>query len=418
MQCGHALDVTPLRTSFWHYKFVLNGKRYHKSTKMKNEREALKVANAAFTALVKGEAGIAEPKPVPTLRAFREDFLTAVKAEKQDKLRTVQFYTYSFDSLLKYEPLAGAHLNNIDERVVQKFTVWALARECARDKERTTSVATVNRWRATLRKALRMARRWKIIRSGPEIPRLKGERERSFVFTEALRKKYDEVAPEPLNSFVQLSCEIGICEGEMIELLKADVHVSKQADDWGHYGYLQIRNGKTEFRKRSLPVTSRAKQILRTWMAKSEGDRVFTREDRVSPVSAYTLIQQQERMRQLLNLPWDACVHSARHTALTNLGLTGADPFTLQRAAGHANISTTRKYVPPTPRAMADAFQKKVRSEQRDRRTAGRKRAAASRRSALSRLRQHWIPGRLAWCSEVLRTSGPPPKNFGTFGGP
>jgi integrase len=366
----------PDGTSFWHYEFVLNGKRYHKSTKMKNEREALKVANAAFTALVKGEAGIAEPKPIPTLRAFREDFLTAVKAEKQDKPRTVQFYTYSFDSLLKYEPLAEARLNNIDERLVQKFTVWALARECARDKERTTSVATVNRWRATLRKALRMARRWKLIRSVPEIPRLKGERERSFVFTDALRKKYDEVAPEPLNSFVQLSCEIGICEGEMIDLLKADVHLSDKADEWGHYGYVQIRNGKTEFRKRSLPVTARAKQILKTWMGKSKSDRVFTREDCVRPVSAYTLIQQQERMRQLLNLPWDACVHSARHTALTNLSLTGVDPFTLQRAAGHANISTTRKYVHPTPRAMADAFQRKVQSEQRDRRAARRKQTA------------------------------------------
>ena len=363
----------PNGTSFWHYEFVLNGKRYHKSTKLKNEREALKVANAAFTALVKGEAGIAEPKQIPTLKAFREDFLIAVKAEKQDKPRTVQFYTYSFDSLLKYEPLAEAHLDKIEERLVQKYTVWALARECERDKERTTSVATVNRWRATLRKALRMARRWKLIRSVPEIPRLKGERERSFVFTEALRRKYNEVAPEPLNSFVQLSCEIGICEGEMIELLKGDVHLRGKADEWGHYGYVRIRNGKTEFRKRSLPVTARAKQILTTWMTKSKADRVFTREDGVSPVSAYTLIQQQERMRQLLNLPWDACVHSARHTALTNLGLTGVDAFTLQRAAGHANISTTRKYVHPTPRAMADAFQKKVQSEQRDQRAARRK---------------------------------------------
>lgn len=257
----------------------------------------------------------------------------------------MQFYTYSFDSLLKYEPLAEAHLDKIEERLVQKYTVWALARECERDKERTTSVATVNRWRATLRKALRMARRWKLIQSVPEIPRLKGARERSFVFTEALRRKYNEVAPEPLNTFVQLSCEIGICEGEMIDLLKGDVHLRGKADEWGHYGYVQIRNGKTEFRKRSLPVTARAKQILTTWMTKSKADRVFTSEDGVSPVSAYTLIQQQERMRQLLNLPWDACVHSARHTALTNLGLTGVDAFTLQRAAGHANISTTRKYV-------------------------------------------------------------------------
>ena len=362
-------------SSFWYYEFVLNGRRYHKSTKMTNEREALKIANAAFTALVKGEVGIGGPKSVPTLKAFREDFVTAVQAEKQDKPKTVQFYTYSFDSLLKYEPLAEARLDNIDERLVQRFTVWALARTCERDEERTCSVATVNRWRATLRKALRMARRWKVIQTLPEIPRLKGERERSFVFTEALRKKYDELAPEPLNSFIQFSCEIGICEGEIIDLVKADVHMTDKADEWGHYGYLQIRKGKTEFRKRGLPITARAKDILTAWMAKSKSDLVFTREDRISPISAFTLIQQQERMRNLLNLPWDACVHSARHTALTNLGLTGVDAFTLQRAAGHANITTTRKYVHPTPTTMKDAFQKKVQNERRDRRTT-RKRLA------------------------------------------
>jgi hypothetical protein len=220
----------------------------------------------------------------------------------------VQFYAYSFDSLLKYEALAEARLNGIDERLVQRFTVWALARNCERDEERTCSVATVNRWRATLRKALRMAPRWKLIQAVPEISRLKGERERSFVFT-ALRKKYQELAPEPLNSFIQFSCEIGICEGEIIDLVKADVHMTDKADEWGHYGYLQIRKGKTDFRKRGLPITARAKDILTAWMAKSKSDLVFTREDRISPISAFTLIQRQERMRNLLNLPWDACVH-------------------------------------------------------------------------------------------------------------
>ena len=53
----------PNGTSFWHYEFVLNGKRYHKSTKMTNEREALKVANAAFTTLVKGEGASENPSP-------------------------------------------------------------------------------------------------------------------------------------------------------------------------------------------------------------------------------------------------------------------------------------------------------------------------------------------------------------------
>jgi len=216
------------------------------------------------------------------------------------------------------------------------------------------------------------------------------------------------VSPEPLNSFVQLSCEIGICEGEMIDLLKADVRLSDKADEWGHYGYVRIRNGKTEFRKRSLPVTARAKQILTTWMTKSKVDRVFTREDGVNPVSPYTLIQQQVSMRQLLNLPWDACVHSARHTALTNLGLTGVDPFTLPRAAGHASISTTRKYVHPTPRAQTHSRRRCKASN------ATAVRPVASSGSAC----RHSLPLWLEWCNEVLRTSGPLPKNFGTFGGP
>jgi hypothetical protein len=37
----------PNRTNFWHYEFVLNGKRYHKSTKMTNEREAPKITGRA-----------------------------------------------------------------------------------------------------------------------------------------------------------------------------------------------------------------------------------------------------------------------------------------------------------------------------------------------------------------------------------
>src|ERR1700745_1192147 len=109
---------------------------------------------------------------------------------------------------------------------------------------------------------------------------------------------------------------------------QSDVHMTQKADEWGHYGYLQIRKGKTEFRKRRLPINARAKEILTAWMAKSKSDLVFTREDRISAISAFTLIQQQERMRTVLNLPWDACVHSARHTALTNLRLTGGALFT------------------------------------------------------------------------------------------
>jgi hypothetical protein len=104
---------------------------------------------------------------------------------------------------------------------------------------------------------------------------------------EELRKKYDQLAPEPLNSFVQLSCEIGICEGEMINLLKSDLHMTDRADEWGHCGYLSIREGKTVYRKRSLPITARAKQILTSWISRSKCELVFTREDGATPVSVH-----------------------------------------------------------------------------------------------------------------------------------
>ena len=57
------------------------------------------------------------------------------------------------------------------------------------------------------------------------------------------------------------------------------------------------------------------------------------------------------------------------------LGLTGLDGFSLQRVAGHSNITTTRKYVHPTPQVMKDAFKKKVQNERRERRSA-RKRSS------------------------------------------
>jgi hypothetical protein len=150
---------------------------------------------------------------------------------------------------------------------------------------------------------------------------------------------------------------------------------------------------------------------MTTWMAQSKSDYVFTRDGGVEPVSAFTVIQQQERMRKLLNLPWDACVHSARHTALTNLGLSGVDQFTMQRLAGHASVTTSGKYVHPTPESSKDAFRKKVRRERAEQREANRKHRASAgqaehnvaRRPAQ---REHRQPNRLRGGKQVRVLSG------------
>jgi integrase len=61
------------------------------------------------------------------------------------------------------------------------------------------------------------------------------------------------------------------------------------------------------------------------------------------------------RTRKLLKLPYGTGLHSLRHTRLTELART-TDAFTLQRIAGHSNISTTMKYVHVQQEAISDAF--------------------------------------------------------------
>ena len=58
-----------------------------------------------------------------------------------------------------------------------------------------------------------------------------------------------------------------------------------------------------------------------------------------------------------MGLPWDAVLHSTRHTALTDLGASGADAFTIREMAGHANVTTSQRYVHPVPETVANAVQ-------------------------------------------------------------
>src|SRR5208283_5975521 len=59
-----------LKSKYWWYKFVWNGESIRESTKQTNMRVAEQMEAAHRTALAKGEVGIRERKPVPTLAEF------------------------------------------------------------------------------------------------------------------------------------------------------------------------------------------------------------------------------------------------------------------------------------------------------------------------------------------------------------
>ena len=61
------------RGSVYWYHFIFNGQHVQESTKQGNPRTARQIEAAHRTALAKGEVGITERKPVPTLADFIEN---------------------------------------------------------------------------------------------------------------------------------------------------------------------------------------------------------------------------------------------------------------------------------------------------------------------------------------------------------
>ena len=66
-----------------------------------------------------------------------------------------------------------------------------------------------------------------------------------------------------------------------------------------------------------------------------------------------SLEHQHKHVRELLKLPAGFVLHSLRHTYRARLGESGtADTFTIMRLMGHASITTSQRYVHPTPETL------------------------------------------------------------------
>jgi len=346
---------------FWWYEFHYAGKRYRKSTRQRNERAAIEIESARRTELARGKSNlIPEPpasKPaVPTLREFEQRFLAWVKGDR-DNIRTRKFYATNYTRLLAFKPLAGARLDQIDEATVELFKTKMLTTKTRSGKP--LSKSTVNRYLCTLRKALRYAsRNLRLFDRLPVITvKVSDERQREFIFGGDDYQHWLNVAPEPLRSASVLARESGVCRGELLALQRDCITLNHEPNEKGLYGCIEIRRGlKRKERRRQLPITAQMREVILPLLKQSQCQFLFTATtDRAQPLSPWTLEDQLGRTRKALGLDPDAGLHTMRHTFLTEKGRT-TDAFTLQKIAGHANISTTMRYVHVQQAAIEDAF--------------------------------------------------------------
>jgi len=127
----------------------------------------------------------------------------------------------------------------------------------------------------------------------------------------------------------------------------------------GSASFLAIEHGKTKNARRTVVLTDRVRAILdrRYVQADCPPDGwVFPAADIDEPFNYRSLDSQHDRLIAKLKFTGRVRLYDLRHTALTRLAESDADPFSIQKIAGHSDIRVTSRYVHPTPQHIQKAF--------------------------------------------------------------
>lgn len=362
------------RGNVWWYKFTWRGELIRESTKQSNKRTAEQIEAAHKAALAKGEVGIREKKPVPTLEQFlKADFLPYIRATKAAKAKTVCFYSTCAANLTAYPKLSGLPLDHI--------TAEHIAGYIAHRQTAGMQISTVNRELATLRRAFHIALEWgKISSVIPRIRLLPGENHRERVLTPMEESKYLEAAldlghgqmeayrralegiravqrgqqPRKPDAFllrdvVTVLIDCGLRPEECFRL---------RWQDNVRDGAIEVHIGKGRGSRRRIPASKRVLAVLemRRAAATPGSEWVFPSETKSGHIEGFTLKKQHAAALKASGVA-PFVLYTLRHTCITRWA-KHMDPFTLRVLAGHMDLNTTKRYVHPNEADILEAMEK------------------------------------------------------------
>ncbi|MGA2272751.1 MAG: tyrosine-type recombinase/integrase [Bryobacteraceae bacterium] len=350
------------KSKYWWYKFTWNGEQIRESTKQTNKRVAEQMEAAHRTSLAKGEVGIRERKPVPTLKEFAEhDFLPFVRSTFTAKVKTQKYYEYGVKALLSFEKLANVRLDSITTEAVGAFV--------ALRKGTNVQISSINRELQALRRMFHLAQEWgKVEKALPTVRMIPGENHRERVLTaeeetlyfagaksEAMNRHMDASL---LSDVASILLDCGLRPEECFRLRPENVRDGK----------IEIQYGKTDNARRRIPMTPRVQAILDMRLSKTNGSEwVFPAPTRSGHMEPSTLKKQHAKaIEQATAILRNATkredvefqgfeLYTLRHTCLTRWA-PHMDPWTLAYLAGHRDMNITKRYVHPQEQTIRAAM--------------------------------------------------------------
>jgi site-specific recombinase XerD len=332
------------RGNIWWSRIEKNGQVIQRSTKCTGRSNAVKVESAWRVADALGDAGLPTKSPKMILLGFEPKFFAYL--ENRVKPSTVAFYKLAWKSLMSFVPLAHAHLTRVDPAMVEQYVQHRVAEG--------VQPATVNNSLRTLRRAMHLAYEWRLIQRVPKIKMLTGERSREFIISEELLSTMVSKAPPVMKQLLPFLIDTGLRISEAVDMTWEQC--SLEPKEGAQRGWVFVTKGKTKAARRYVPLTARAAAILAERKAKKDGSEyIWTLKHRKRLNSMYAS-RMFHKVAGDMGLPWDAVLHSTRHSFCTRLGESGADAFTIKQLAGHASIVISQKYVHPTPARLENAI--------------------------------------------------------------
>jgi len=148
-----------------------------------------------------------------------------------------------------------------------------------------------------------------------------------------LRGKYVDT----LRPAVEISLDTGLRRGELFSLIWTHVDLNNCE--------IRIKGENTKsYLTRIIPLSDRAVSVLREWKLQqghTQGNLVFPVTNLIK--SFYQVLKDAgiKRVTGDISLNW----HSLRHSFGSRLGAEGVDGTTIKELMGHANLTTTQRYL-------------------------------------------------------------------------
>ena len=320
-------------SKYWTADFVVNGRRYRKSTKQTTKSKAGEMAAEFLRQAQRNETPVRKGQMI-RLRQFADDrFLPFVEASSLAEKS--QLYYKNGWRILKSLPVADLRLDCITTSVADTL-------------ELNGTGANQNCALRTLRRILSLAHEAAILQAAPRV-KLRKENQRTAIWDAKAEEALLKVAPQPLKDVFLLCHDSGMRPDEIISLRWDDIIWDKSL--------IFVREGKTRKSTRHVPLSDRVRDALRIRAKRAKTEWVFAsvRKGTKTGHITHTGIEKPFRIaRKAAKLPKELVLYSARHSFATDLLDRTGNLKLVMDVLGHESVTTTQKYLHPSQKNIAE----------------------------------------------------------------